>query len=216
MLLTKVAIKNYRLLVDTELNIDKDLTLIVGRNNTGKTSCMDLIGKVLNDEDLSYDDYPLLKRKFTFFLLSCFMQEKISYDKLCQKIPKATIDFWVDYSLDAPDANLGALSPFIIDVDVDTTQAQIRGEYGLKMDEEHLRQLLEPCFFEDGVFVNNISEVREVCAANFHKLFGLSVYAINPKNPKDRQLKNTKRVSRVVSILSHPCRTIFGRICRTE
>ena len=176
MLLTKVAIKNYRLLVDTELNIDKDLTLIVGRNNTGKTSCMDLIGKVLNDEDLSYDDYPLLKRKFTFFLLSCFMQEKISYDKLCQKIPKTTIDFWVDYSLDAPDANLGALSPFIIDVDVDTTQAQIRGEYGLKMDEEHLRQLFEPCFFENGVFVNNISEAREVCAANFRKLFGLSVY----------------------------------------
>lgn len=195
MLLTKVAIKNYRLLVDTELNIDKDLTLIVGRNNTGKTSCMDLIGKVLNDEDLSYDDYPLLKRKFTFFLLSCFMQEKISYDKLCQKIPKTTIDFWVDYSLDAPDANLGALSPFIIDVDVDTTQAQIRGEYGLKMDEEHLRQLFEPCFFENGVFVNNISEAREVCAANFHKLFGLSVYAINPKNPKDRQLKTQKELA---------------------
>ena len=183
MLLTIVAIKNYRLFVDTELNIDKDLTLIVGRNNTGKTSCMDLIGKVLNDEDLSYDDYPLLKRKFTFFLLSCFMQEKISYDQLCQRIPKTTLDFWVDYSLDAPDANLGALSPFIIDVDVDTTQAQIRGEYGLKMDEEHLRQLFEPCFFENGVFVNNISEAREVCAANFHKLFGLSVYAINPKNP---------------------------------
>ena len=43
MLLTKVAINNYRLLVDTELNIDKDLTLIVGRNNTGKTSCMQVV-----------------------------------------------------------------------------------------------------------------------------------------------------------------------------
>ena len=67
MLLTKISIKNYRLLINTELNVDEDLTLIVGRNNTGKTSCMDLIGKVLNDEDLSYDDYPLFKRKFAFF-----------------------------------------------------------------------------------------------------------------------------------------------------
>ena len=195
MLLTKISIKNYRLLINTELNVDEDLTLIVGRNNTGKTSCMDLIGKVLNDEDLSYDDYPLFKRKFAFFLLSCFMQGKISYDRLCQKIPKTTIDFWVDYSLDAPDANLGALSPFIIDVDIDTTQARIRGEYRLKMDEEQLRQLFEPCFFVDGVFINNLAEAREVCAANFHKLFGLTIYAINPKDSADFQIKTQKELA---------------------
>lgn len=195
MLLTKVAIRNYRLIVDAELNVDEDLTLIVGRNNTGKTSCMDLIGKVLKDENLSYDDYPLLKRKFAFFLLSCFMQGKISFDRFCQKLPKTTIDFWVDYSLDAPDANLGALSPFIIDVDVDTTQAQIRSEYRLKMDEDQLRQLFEPCFFVDGVFVNNLAEAREICATNFHKLFGLTIFAINPTNPEDCQIKTQKELA---------------------
>lgn len=47
MVLSKITIKNYPLLVNAELNADSDITLLVGRNNTAKTSCMNLIEKVL-------------------------------------------------------------------------------------------------------------------------------------------------------------------------
>ena len=40
MRLSKIAIKNYRLLVAAELEVDENTTLIVGRNNTAKTSCI--------------------------------------------------------------------------------------------------------------------------------------------------------------------------------
>lgn len=63
MLLTKIHVKNYRLLVDSWMDIDSSMTLIVGRNNTAKTSCMDIIEKVLKGSSLSYDDYPLSKRQ---------------------------------------------------------------------------------------------------------------------------------------------------------
>mgnify|MGYP002225621822 CR=1 FL=1 len=36
MQLTKIKIKNYRLLVNAELEVDPKTTLIVGRNNTAK------------------------------------------------------------------------------------------------------------------------------------------------------------------------------------
>lgn len=39
MQLSKIKIKNYRLLIDAELEVDPRTTLIVGRNNTAKTSC---------------------------------------------------------------------------------------------------------------------------------------------------------------------------------
>ncbi len=39
MQLSKIKIKNYRLLIDAELEVDSRTTLIVGRNNTAKTSC---------------------------------------------------------------------------------------------------------------------------------------------------------------------------------
>ena len=50
MQLSKIRIKNYRLLIDAELEVDPKTTLIVGRNNTAKTSCFSCIGKVLDGE----------------------------------------------------------------------------------------------------------------------------------------------------------------------
>lgn len=47
MQLTKIKIKNYRLLVNAELEVDPKTTLIVGRNNTAKTSCFSCIENVL-------------------------------------------------------------------------------------------------------------------------------------------------------------------------
>ena len=47
MLLTKINVQNYRLLVNAWMDVDSSMTLIVGRNNTAKTSCMDIIEKVL-------------------------------------------------------------------------------------------------------------------------------------------------------------------------
>ena len=47
MRLSKIKIKNYRLLIDAELEVDSQTTLIVGRNNTAKTSCFECIGKIL-------------------------------------------------------------------------------------------------------------------------------------------------------------------------
>lgn len=39
MQLSEIGIKNYRLLIDAKLDVDAKTTLIVGRDNTAKTSC---------------------------------------------------------------------------------------------------------------------------------------------------------------------------------
>lgn len=136
MQLAKIRIKNYRLLVDAELEVDPKTTLIVGRNNTAKTSCFECIGKVLDGTQFSFNDYPLLKRENLYTDFASFMAKEITFEDLCERLEPISIEFLVDYSLDAPEDNLGALSPFIIDVDVDTTTALIRAEYKLKADEK--------------------------------------------------------------------------------
>lgn len=136
MQLSKIRIKNYRLLIDAELEVDPKTTLIVGRNNTAKTSCFSCIGNVLEGKTVSFNDYPLFRREDFYAKIALFMEKKLSYEELCKQIEVVSIDFLVDYSLDDPDDNLGALSPFIIDVDVNTTTALIRAEYRLKTDEK--------------------------------------------------------------------------------
>lgn len=43
MLLSKITINNFRLIVNAELDVHQNITLIVGRNNTAKTSCMNIL-----------------------------------------------------------------------------------------------------------------------------------------------------------------------------
>ena len=194
MQLTKIRIKNYRLLVDAELEVDPKTTLIVGRNNTAKTSCFECIGKVLDGTPFSFNDYPLLKRENLYTNFASFMAKEITFEDLCERLEPISIEFLVDYSLDTPEDNLGALSPFIIDVDVDTTTALIRAEYKLKADEKSIWKILEPSYYVNGIFSPG-DDVHNAIISSFHKLFEMTIYAINPKNAEDKQIKKQKELS---------------------
>lgn len=47
----KVTVKNFRLLADVELVLEAQTTLIVGRNNSGKTSLSEAIRRFLVDQN---------------------------------------------------------------------------------------------------------------------------------------------------------------------
>ena len=209
MQLSKIKIKNYRLLIDAELEVDPKTTLIVGRNNTAKTSCFECIGNVLDGKTVSFNDYPLSKREDLYAKIALFMEKKLPYEDLCKQIEVISIDFLIDYSLDDPDDNLGALAPFIIDVDVDTTTALIHAEYRLKTDEKALWGLLEDSYYKDGTFSPD-EEAHDIIADKFSTLFGLTIYAINPKNTEDKQVKTAKELRDLFPFHSIPAERVLG------
>lgn len=61
MYLQKIHIENYRLLTNIDIFLDRVLTLIVGKNNTGKTSVINLIRKVLNEENMAFLLHKLIR-----------------------------------------------------------------------------------------------------------------------------------------------------------
>ena len=209
MYISKIKIKNYRLLIDAELEVDAKTTLIVGRNNTAKTSCLACIENVLNGHPFSFDDYPLVKRKTLYEIIASFMSKEISFESLCEQLEPISIEFLVDYSLEDLEDNLGALSPFIIDVDVDTTTALIRVEFRLKPDEKVLWRTLEESYYPNGVFVPS-DEARDVISTNFSKLFELVIYAVNPKNPKETQIKKHKELEELFPFHIIPAERLLG------
>ena len=198
MQLSKIKIKNYRLLIDAEIEVDSKTTLIVGRNNTAKTSCIDCIGKVLDGSSFSFYDYPLSKRAQLYDNFALYMEKKISFEELYQRLEPISIDFFVDYSLDDYGDNLGALSPFIIDVDVDTTTVWIRAEYKLKA-ETSIWKILEPTYYKNGSFSLS-DDTHNAIINNFQKLFEMTIYAINPKN-KEMQIKRQSELTELFPYL---------------
>lgn len=61
MKISKIKITNYRLLKDFSIDIKENLSLIVGKNNSGKTSFLSLLEKFLknNQNCFSFDDFNL-------------------------------------------------------------------------------------------------------------------------------------------------------------
>lgn len=58
MRISKINVENYRLLKDFSIELEETLSLVVGKNNTGKTSILSVLDKFLNEKSkFSYDDF---------------------------------------------------------------------------------------------------------------------------------------------------------------
>lgn len=130
MYLQNIHIENYRLLKNIDITLHPSMTLIVGKNNTGKTSIIKLIRKVLNEEkNLVFDDYPLTSRKKLYKTMEAFWRNEIQVKDLAKEIDETRISFTIDYREEGTDQPLGGLRPFIIDLDEATVIAQIDAVY---------------------------------------------------------------------------------------
>lgn len=61
--ISKITVKNYRLLKDFSVDLEENLSLIVGKNNSGKTSLLQLLNTMLNGTEPTYNDFNLDYRK---------------------------------------------------------------------------------------------------------------------------------------------------------
>lgn len=53
----KIEVENFRLLKNFSMDLEEDLSLVIGKNNTGKTSILSVLDKFLNEKSkFSYDD----------------------------------------------------------------------------------------------------------------------------------------------------------------
>ncbi|MBR3162147.1 MAG: AAA family ATPase [Bacilli bacterium] len=203
MKLKQIKIQNFRLLRDVTLDIENKITLIVGKNNSGKTSFMDFLSKVLNNNKLRFDDCPIRCRRQLYEDIYDYLIDKIAFNDLIEKIPKTKITFLVDYSDEATTDNLGFLSNFIIDVDDDIEEAIISAEYFCNINESKF----------DNLFVEvdtrkkdeSIEKIKTILKLKYGELFNLMVFAINPGDLTDKlpktisELNNLLRIHKIVA-----------------
>ena len=117
MKIVSANIKNFRKLENVSLSFDEKTTVIVGRNNTGKTSTAEIFRSFLsgNSPNLKYVDF--CQSSFVKFIdvakeFAIHSEDEI---KLRSLSPSIDLELVVDYTSDAED--YGALSDFIIDLD---------------------------------------------------------------------------------------------------
>lgn len=129
MKINHVKIENFRLLRDVELGLEDRTTLIVGRNNSGKTSIAEIFRRLLSDKALNFrlEDFSLgCHEKFWTAFESVHAGSAAS--DVLGLLPYIRITLDIAYDIDAPD--LGPLSDCIIDLNPDCSFARVVLTFG--------------------------------------------------------------------------------------
>lgn len=131
MRLHKIEIQNFRLLSKVELLLEEKSTVIVGRNNTGKTSLTELFRRLLEDSKPSFclEDFSLAAHE-GFWIAFQASEQKKADDEIRQLFP--TIEVKLAIAYDKAAANLGGLGDCIIDLDPSCEQAVVQIRYALR------------------------------------------------------------------------------------
>lgn len=135
-----IAIKNFRLLENVRLNIEDDITLIVGKNNTGKTSLFEVINMFFSEKNsFSFHDFSQITYSQFEKCLNIFdeIQNETDEEKkddleisLISSMPIIKLEIQLEY--DKKKDSLINLSEFISDLDDSKNTATIKLQYQSK------------------------------------------------------------------------------------
>lgn len=140
MKLRHVQIKNFRLLSDVNLALEDLTTVVVGRNNSGKTSLSEVIRRLLADGSAQFQLEDFSSACFEGFRLAWEARSNDGHDDTVRAL-LPYIELRLTFQYDPNQPQLGPLSPFVIDLDPDCTEALVVVRYELK--DGHLSQLFE-------------------------------------------------------------------------
>ena len=127
----KVSIRNFRLLADADLALEKRTTLIVGRNNSGKTSLSEVIRRFLQVQGPTFRIEDFSNASYDGFCDALAAKNAERPDnEVRDRIP--SIELRLLFRYDPGQSNLGMLSDFIVDLDPDCNEALVVARYELR------------------------------------------------------------------------------------
>lgn len=197
-----IKIKNFRLLRDISLQLEDETTVVVGRNNCGKTSFSDIIRKFLSErstfeiEDFSsacYDKFCAAHRA---------LLKGANVEEVRALVP--SIDLRLHVSFDPTVAEFGPLREFVIDTDDNCTEVIIVCSRSLAdgriedLFEGHAETVLH------GTDEAHSDEDRlalfRTLAGRVPTLFTTRTWAENPQDPTDTRDVTLKAVTNLLSL----------------
>jgi len=172
-----ISVRNFRLLEDVSLCLESDTTLIVGRNNCGKTSLTELFRRLLADNSPKFrlEDFSLGTHEKFWEARELAKNNEEEY-MVRERLPAISITLGIEYS---GDEELGTLSEFIVDLNEACVTAKIIVTYAVasgKIDE-----LFSGLSDDRRIFFR---ELRE----RVPKLFEARVEAQDPNDPTNTKV----------------------------
>ena len=178
----KICIQHYRLLNDFSLELKNDLSLIVGKNNCGKTSVLSVLEKIFNknsNRNLVWEDINLYHRREIFENI-----KRVSDipDSELSSILGINLQIWIQYSeLDSYQNIQG----FMMDLNPENNFIILEFSYIIPI--QKLREISSlTCDFAD-----DFSKFESFMKKNLNKFFEIQIYS-RGYNPITQEMTEEK------------------------
>ncbi|MGN0396309.1 MAG: AAA family ATPase, partial [Coprococcus sp.] len=112
MKIVKVKVRNYRALKDLSMDWQENLSLIIGKNNCGKTSLLSIMQTFFSESKgtgIRYDDFNL---EFKSRLVDCIAYKKSEWNNT--DIQGVEFFLYIEYT---DNDNIANISPLLMDLD---------------------------------------------------------------------------------------------------
>ena len=186
MRIDKVAVSNFRLLKEVELSFDAVTTVVVGRNNSGKTSLTELFRRLLsgNAPQFTLEDFSLgcYDKFWDGFVLA---RAGSGAEDVRSVLPVIVARLTVSYDVDAVD--LGVLSEFVIDLNPSSSQTVI--EIRFEIERGKVLDLYEGLLEETDAEPSELKRVLfKALKSRVPALYNATLSAIDPGDPTNQKL----------------------------
>jgi hypothetical protein len=196
MQLARVQVKNFRLLEGVELSLERVTTVIVGRNNSGKTSLTELFRRLLSGSEpgFSLEDFSLgVDNQFwDAFQRNCEGREE---NEIREILPVIEAKLTLTYQ--STDSDLAPLSEFIVGLNPDSTQAIIVIRY--ELGDGKIEALFEdiPTSGASGAAILQADLFRAL-RERVPKFYRATLKAVNPDDPTDERSVDWSKLKTLV------------------
>ena len=168
MRIEKISVQNFRLLKDFSLNLKNELSLIVGKNNCGKTSILSVLEKIFNKNSsrtLTWEDINLNHRKKIFENIK---EVSDTPDSEIESILGINLQIWIQYSeLDSYQNIQG----FMMDLNPDNNFIILEFSYIIPLQKLHA---LSSLILD---FVDDFSKFDLFMKKNMSNFFEMQIYS---------------------------------------
>ena len=195
MRINRARIENFRLLREVDLGFEERTTLIVGRNNSGKTSIAEFFRRLLSERTLTFrlEDFSLGCHECFWTALQSH-RAQVDAAEVLNQLPVVKLTLDIGYDVEAPD--LGPLSDCIIDLDPGCTEARLEFRYTPQA--AAVQTLLsghaEPSGDEAVDRARFFRELASLLSAGYAG----SLEAVDPNDPTNRKTLDPKMLATLV------------------
>lgn len=191
MKIKKIEIKNFRALKNFSIDLDDDISIIIGKNNTGKTSLLTIMDRFMGESKPSFDFHDFNKE---------YTNKNFPLNNTAVISPENFVPFCISMILHIEyneDDYIGNLSKFFMDLDPKSKKSIISFEYVMTY------ELYKTALEDYKKYIKNKTNkrtIRQYVEKNHAKYFKVTTKALNPDNLLEYvEIKDKADVQKIIN-----------------